>query len=223
MNFGIVSSAASVLTVGPVLPAKSATALLNIRRLTVPGEVHVAVTSKLEPVAAETDIAHPVAVPLVEKSPAVRPVMLSEMESEYRKTSEERSVAADDHDAVGATVSIVTAVADEVEAGPLFKFASVTASTAMTGITVPSEEQVTEIVKVDPLEVLGENAQPVAVPELEKSALERPEMVSENAIPNEVVRFLPGVAGGVHELTEGFVVSGVQRTTTIPVAPLPPL
>lgn len=89
-------------------------------------------------------------------------------------------------------------------------------------MTVPSEEQVTAIVKLVPLEVLGVKVHPVAVPELEKSALSKPEMISVNARPNEIDRFLPGDIGGVQVLTDGFVVSGVQRTTTIPAAPLPP-
>ena len=66
------------LLAGPVLPAESATEEAARRSTTVPSEQEAAVTVIDEPEAAEAVKAQPVAVPVFEKSAAVKPETDSE-------------------------------------------------------------------------------------------------------------------------------------------------
>ena len=83
--------------------------------------------------------------------------------------------------AVVSDVSTVTVAALALAIGPVVPATSVTEFAASRTITVPSDVQVTKTVSViaDAVEVV--NAQPVAVPALEKSAAAIPLTNSENA------------------------------------------
>ena len=221
VSFGMVASSESDAATGPELPGESVTERAANRNFTVPGDVHVASIVKLVPLEADTETAQPDAVPDVEKSDAERPLIVFDAVSENCMTNELASDGVPPHDTVGATVSIDTDVDADVLVGPLFAFKSVTEFEARVGMTVPSVVHVAVTVNVVPLDVSGENEH-VAVPAFEKSALVRPDTDSPNVRPNDSVRFLVGDVGGVHDDTVGAVVSGIQRTITMPLPPLPP-
>ena len=221
MSFGIVASGESDAETGPVFPGESVIASAANRNFTVPGDVHVVSMVKLLPLDDETETEQLAAVPDVEKSDAARPLIDFDDVSENCITSELVSDGVAPHVTVGATVSIETDVDADVLAGPVLALRSVTELDASVGTTVPSVEHDAVTVNVVPLDVLGENEH-VAVPAFEKSALARPETDSSNVSPNDNVRFLVGVEGGVHDDTAGAVVSGIQRTITMPLPPLPP-
>ena len=73
-----VTEEASKLVAGPLLPAESATEEAARRSTTVPSEQEVSETVIEEPEAAEAVKAQPVAVPVFEKSAAVKPEIVSE-------------------------------------------------------------------------------------------------------------------------------------------------
>ena len=73
-----VTEEASKLVAGPVLPAESATEEAASLNTTVPAEHEATVTVIDEPEAAEAVKAQPVAVPVFEKSAAVKPEIVSE-------------------------------------------------------------------------------------------------------------------------------------------------
>lgn len=164
---------------------------------------------------------HGAALPDALKSDGDTPLTDSDVVKENRATSELGYVAVPPHVTVGATVSTVTLVGDDALAGPVLLLRSATAPVARTGMTVPSVVQVAVIVNDVPLEVFGENEH-VAVPELDKSLLARSVTDSVNDSPKDNERLFVGVAGGVHADTVGAVVSGVHRTITMPLPPLPP-
>jgi hypothetical protein len=84
-------------------------------------------------------------------------------------------------DAVGAVRSIVIVVLDvEAAAGPVLPAVSVAPPRANSGMTVPSEQLLTVIVRDVPESVPGENEQPVDVPVFEKSPAATPVTASEN-------------------------------------------
>ena len=217
----MVASGESDAATGPVLPGESVTESDANCSLTVPGDVHVASTVKFVPLEDETETEQLDAVPDVEKSEAVRPLIVFDVVSENCITNELVSNGVAPHVTVGATVSIETEVDADELAGPLFALRSVTELNASVGITVPSVVHVAVTVNVVPLDVLGENEH-VAVPAFEKSAFARPVTDSSNARPNDNVRSFVGVEGGVQDDTDGAVVSGIHRTITIPLPPLPP-
>ena len=74
----ILTEEADSAVVGPVLLAASETAAAAIRNTTVPAEHEATVTVIDEPEAAEAVKAQPVAVPVFEKSAAVKPEIVSE-------------------------------------------------------------------------------------------------------------------------------------------------
>jgi hypothetical protein len=74
----MITALASVLDVGPVFPAVSVTPLAASRAITVPSEQPATVTVIEVPEAADGVKVQPVAVPVLEKSPAVMPETLSE-------------------------------------------------------------------------------------------------------------------------------------------------
>ena len=189
--------------------------------MTVPGAVHVAVIVKLVPLELDTATEQLDAVPDVEKSDDATPLIDSEEVRRNCIARELESVGVASHETVGATVSMTTLVEAEDVDGPEFAFKSVTAFDASVAMTVPSVVQFVVTVNDVPLEASGEKVQ-VAVPALEKSALVRSEIDSLKERPNETVRFFVGVVGGVHDDTDGAVVSGIQRTITMPLPPLPP-
>jgi hypothetical protein len=83
--------------------------------------------------------------------------------------------------AVGAVRSIVIVVLDvEAAAGPVLPAVSVAPPRANSGMTVPSEQLLTVIVRDVPESVPGENEQPVDVPVFEKSPAATPVTASEN-------------------------------------------
>lgn len=192
-----------------------------ICNFTVPGDVHVASMVKLVPLEDDTETKQLDAVPEVEKSDAVRPLIDFEDVRENCMTSELESTGVAPQVTVGATVSIETDVDADELVGPSFVLRSFTEFDASVGITVPSVEHVAVIVNVVPLDALGENEH-VAVPAFVKSALASPVTDSSNVRPKDNVRFFVGVVGGVHVDTAGAVVSGIQRTITMPLPPLPP-
>jgi hypothetical protein len=103
----------------------------------------------------------------------------------------------------GSGELIVTVVASTSAAGPSLPTASRTALAASRRMTVPSDAQLTETVKFVPVAALGVKVQPVAVPELEKSAPESPVTDSLNASPNDRERELLGEVGSVHVAVGG--------------------
>lgn len=118
---------------------------------------------------------------------------------------------------VGAVRSMVIVVeAAEFEVGPLLGVAAVSATVfaLRRGVRVPSLHPVMVIVKLVPLAALGENVQPVAVPEFAKSVDANPVMDSDidNVYVN-VVRFEFGELELEKELTEGGVVSVLVRVS----------
>jgi hypothetical protein len=138
--------------VGPEFPSESATESAASWRVSVPGAVHVASTVKLVPVAAETDSVHPGAVPDVVKSLAARPLIVFDDVNENCITRVLVCDAEEPHVMVGAVVSMETLAEDDVAAGPVFAFRSVTALMASVGVTVPSVVHVAVMVKVVPLD-----------------------------------------------------------------------
>ena len=79
---------------------------------------------------------------------------------------------------VGAVRSMtIVVLAGEFIPGPAW--VPVTEFASSWGLRVPSPHPETVIVKVEPLEALGANEQPLAVPELEKSLAARPVIDSE--------------------------------------------
>ena len=80
--------------------------------------------------------------------------------------------------AVVSAVSIVTELATLFTNGPVFDAALVIPFAANEMITVPSAEQTTETIKVEPEFAFGANVQLVAVPVLLKSPDVRPVTVS---------------------------------------------
>lgn len=80
-------------------------------------------------------------------------------------------------------VEMVTDDASSEAVGPSLPTASRAALAASRAITVPSDEQLTETVKVVPDDEFGVNVQLVAVPELVKSADVRPDTDSLKARP----------------------------------------
>ena len=91
------------------------------------------------------------------------------------------------------------------EVGPVRPARSATELAASRGITVPSELQVTETVKVVPLELLGVNTHVAAVPVLLKSALSRPVIDSDMVSVKSKVRAVYAEATDVSDDTDGAV------------------
>jgi len=159
----------------------------------------------------DTANVQPVAVPVFEKSSAVRPVTSSENVSVY---SIDEAFVGDDWVVVnpatlGAVVSRVM-VLDAVVAddGPVLPAVSVPPSAANRGMIVPSEHPDTRTVRVVPESEPGANEQPVAVPAFEKSPASTPVTPSENVKVNEIVAEFVGVeAAEVNDTTEGIAVS----------------
>jgi hypothetical protein len=83
------------------------------------------------------------------------------------------------HVAVGAVRSRVTEEALRLATGPTLLALSLTPEAASLNTTVPSEQEDTVTVIVEPEAAEGVNTQPVAVPVFEKSADVKPEMPSE--------------------------------------------
>ena len=73
-----VTEEAAAAVAGPPLPAESATEEAASLNTTVPAEQEATVTVIEEPEAAEAVKAQPVAVPVFEKSAAVKPEIVSE-------------------------------------------------------------------------------------------------------------------------------------------------
>jgi hypothetical protein len=172
----------SAIAAGPVLPAASVAPFAAKCGMIVPAEQLVSVTVRVAPVSAPGANTQPVAVPVCVKSPAATPVTDSENVSVYEIDDalvgvDVTAVSA----AVGAVRSIVIVVLDvEAEAGPVLPAASVAPPDANTGITVPSPQLVIVTVRDVPESVPGENEQPDAVPEFEKSPAATPVTDSEN-------------------------------------------
>ena len=206
---------------GAVLPAPSVIASDARCSVAVPACVQVASTVKLDPVDADTVMLHGVALPDALKSDAETPLTDSDVVKENRATSELGYVGVAPHVTVGAAVSMVTLGDVDELGGPVLLLRSATAPVARTGITVPSVVHVAVMVNDVPLVVLGANEHE-AVPELVTSSPVRSVTDSSNESPNDNERLFVGVAGGVHADTVGEVVSGVQRTMTMPLPPFPP-
>ncbi len=217
----MVASGESDAELGPAFPGESLTDNAASCNFTVPGDVHVASMVNVVPLELDTDTEQLDAVPDVEKSDAASPLIDFEAVSENCITKELESDGVVPQVNVGAVVSMETAVDADELVGPLFAFRSTTEFDASVGITVPSVEHVAVTVNVVPLDASGEKEH-VAVPAFERSPLARPDTDSLKARPNDKVRFLVGVVGGVHDATAGAVVSGIQRTITMPLPPLPP-
>ena len=101
-----VTDAAATLLAGPALEEVSATEPAASRKTTVPAEQEETVTVIEEPDAAEGENEQSVAVPVLEKSAEVRPVIDSEKVRVYAR---EAAPAGEEgeavHEAVGAVVS----------------------------------------------------------------------------------------------------------------------
>jgi hypothetical protein len=157
---------------GPVMPDAD-TALAAIRATTVPSDEHATDTVRVTPDEPDGVNTHPVAVPVLEKSPAATPVTVLLNTSVYDNVRDDDGDDGSVHDTVGASVSIVTDEALTPDTGPVIPDA-VTASAAIRATTVPSDEHATATVTLEPDELDGVNTHPVAVPVFEKSPAARP-------------------------------------------------
>jgi hypothetical protein len=163
----IVTDEALTPDTGPVMPDAD-TASAAIRATTVPSDEHTTDTVTLEPDEPDGVNTHPVAVPVLEKSPAAIPVTLLLNTSVYDNVRDDDGDDGSVHDTVGTSVSIVTDEALTPDTGPVMPEAE-TASAAIRATTVPSDEHTTDTVALEPDEPDGVNTHPVAVPVLEKS------------------------------------------------------
>ena len=117
----------------------------------------------------------------------------------------------------GAVVSVVstdTVAASVFVIGPVVLATSVTAFAPSRKITVPSDVQVTKTVSVIADAVEGVNAQPVAVPTLEKSADAIPLTNSENVSVYLSMRVGDGVLGEI-QVAVGTVASIVTLVASV--------
>jgi len=102
----MVTLEASAALVGPVLAAASVTPLAASRATTVPSEVHTTLTVIEVPEAADGVNAHPVAVPVLEKSPEAMPLTDSLNASVYDNVRLVDGLDGGVHVAVGAMLSL---------------------------------------------------------------------------------------------------------------------
>jgi hypothetical protein len=153
-------------TVGPAFDARSATAEIGIRGMTVPCAHEFTVTVNTVPEEASGLNEHEFAVPAFEKSADVSPVIASLKVSV--KVDDDALVGVEsgvNDDTAGAVTSRVTVVADTAVAGPVLLIESFTMPVFNVRITVPAEQLVNETVTEVPLDELGvPTTQPVAVP-----------------------------------------------------------
>ena len=98
----IVTDEALAPDTGPVMPDAD-TALAAIRATTVPSDEHAADTVTLEPDELDGVNTHPVAVPVLEKSPAAIPVTLVLNTSVYDNVRDDDGDDGSVHDTVGTT------------------------------------------------------------------------------------------------------------------------
>ena len=167
----IVTDEALTPDTGPVMP-EAETASAAIRATTVPSDEHTTDTVTLEPDPADGVNTHPVAVPVLEKSPVAIPVTLLLNTSVYDNVRDDDGDDGSVHDTVGASVSIVTDAALSADTGPMIPLDTPFAARRAT--TVPSDEHTTPTVIVFPDPEDGVNTHPVAVPVFEKSLDVRP-------------------------------------------------
>jgi SH3-like domain-containing protein len=139
----------------------------------VPSDEHATDTVRVTPDEPDGVNTHPVAVPVLEKSPAATPVTLLLNTSVYDNVRDDDGDDGSVHDTVGASVSIVTDEALTPDTGPVIPDA-VTALAAIRATTVPSDEHATDTVILEPEELDGVNTHPDAVPVLEKSPAATP-------------------------------------------------
>ena len=97
----IVTDEALTPDTGPVTPGTE-TASAAIRATTVPSDEHTTDTVTLEPDELDGVNTHPVAVPVLEKSPAAIPVTLVLNTSVYDKVRDDDGDDGSVHDTVGA-------------------------------------------------------------------------------------------------------------------------
>ena len=98
----IVTDEALTPDTGPFMP-DAATALAAIRATTVPSDAHATDTVTLEPDELDGVNTHPVAVPVLEKSPAAIPVTLLLNTSVYDNVRDDDGVEGSVHNTVGTT------------------------------------------------------------------------------------------------------------------------
>ena len=196
-SVSIVTDEALTPDTGPVMPDAD-TASAAIRATTVPSDEHTTDTVTLEPDELDGVNTHPVAVPVLEKSPAAIPVTLLLNTSVYDNMRDDDGDDGSVHDTVGATVSIVTDEALTPDTGPVIPEA-ITAPAAIRATTVPSVEHATDTVTLEPDEPDGVNTHPVAVPVLEKSPAAIPVTLVLNTSVYDKVRDTDGDDGSVHD------------------------
>jgi hypothetical protein len=176
----IVTEDALRAAVGPVVEAELITELGERRAITVPSDEHTTETVIAAEAAADGVKTQPVAVPVLEKSPAAMPDTGSVKVNVYDNVRDAEGVEGAVHVASGTAELIKIVVATSALTGPLFKDKSVTAFEASRAITVPSDEHTTDTVMEGDAEAAeGVKTQPVAVPVLEKSPAAMPETLSE--------------------------------------------
>jgi hypothetical protein len=165
---------------GELLPVLSVVAPAARDNVNDPSEQEDTATVRLVPDPAEGVNTQPVAVPVFEKSAAVRPEMLLSNRRVYESEVDLFGVDGTAiHEAVAWERSTVTVEAVKFEVGPLLLAASETELAASSIITVPLEQESAVTVNEEPEAAEGVKVHPEAEPVLVKSALLRPYTASE--------------------------------------------
>jgi hypothetical protein len=138
----IVTLEASVCALGPVLLAASETLPDERRKTTVPSELQTTATVIEVPEDAFGVNVHEVAVPVLLKSPDATPLTDSLNTNVYESVLDEEGELGSVHEAVGAAVSIIIALAPAILFAPVGTVVDVIALPAVSA-TVPIVNELT--------------------------------------------------------------------------------